>query len=340
MAVASASRLVANKNTFHLHLESLRRRPAHFHLTGEAWAEAARRHRALARRLHVTIGWDGEVLDAALKTADFMVNSNPPKERLRSRAPRLKWIQTTGAGVDGLMPLDWLPEGVALTNNSGSHGAKAEDSCTMALLMLHSRMPQVLTNQRNRVWQYLLTHPIAGRTCVVIGFGDLGAAAGRAARKIGLKVIAVTRSGKAGRPADAACPSSRIDQVLPKADFVIVASPLTPLTRGLLNASRLALLKPGAALINIGRSPIVDYEALRGKLERGELSGAVLDVFDQEPLPAESPLWTTPNLVVMPHITCDSPGYIDNLLDRWFGNFERFLAGKKLRNIVDRELGY
>ncbi len=330
-----------NKNKLlHLHLETLRKRPPHFHLTEEAWAASARRHRALAKRLRVTAGWDGEMLDAALKTADFMVNSNPPKERLRERAPNLKWIQTTGAGVDGLMPLDWLPEGVTLTNNSGSHGAKAEDSCTMALLMLHARMPQILANQRNRAWQYVLTHPIAGRTAVVIGFGDLGAAAGRAAKKLGMKVIAVTRSGKAARPADAAIPSSRIDQALSKADYVIVASPLTSLTRGLLNASRLSLLKPGAALINIGRSPIVDYEALRGKLGRGELSGAVLDVFDQEPLPADSPLWTTPNLVVMPHVTCDSPGYVENLFDRWFANFERLLAGKQLQNIVDQKLGY
>jgi phosphoglycerate dehydrogenase-like enzyme len=330
-----------NKNKrLHLHLETLRRRPRHFHLTEEAWAAAARRHRALAKRLRVTIGWDGEILEEALKTAELMINSNPPKERLRERAPKLKWIQTTGAGVDALMPMDWLPEGAVVTNNSGSHGAKAEDSCAMAILMLHARMPQVLENQRNHKWEYILTHPVAGRTAVVIGFGDLGAAAGRAAKKLGLKVIAVTRSGKAGRPADAAVASSRIDQVLPKADFVIVASPLTSLTRGLLNATRLARLKPGAALVNIGRSPIVDYEALRGKLERGELSGAVLDVFDQEPLPEESPLWTTPNLVVMPHITCDSPGYVDTVLDRWFANFARYLAGKKLTNIVDRSLGY
>ena len=155
-----------------------------------------------------------------------------------------------------------------------------------------------------------------------------------------MKVIAVTRSGKAGRPADASMPVSRIDPALRKADFVIVASPLTSSTRGLLNASRLSLLKPGAGFINIGRSPIVDYEALRGKLERGELCGAVLDVFDVEPLAADSPLWTTPNLVVMPHITCDSPGYVDRLFDFWFENFERFLAKKKLLNIVDRRLGY
>jgi len=324
----------------HLHLETPRTSPAHFHLTEEAWAAAARRHRALARRLRVTIGWDGEILDAALETADLMINSTPPRERLRERAPRLKWIQTTGAGVEGLLPLDWLPDDIVLTNNSGVHGPKAEDSCTMALLALHARLPQIMANQRDRVWRQILTPPIAGATAVVIGFGDLGQAAGRAAKKLGMKVIAITRRGTATRLADAAYPATRIDRVLPRADYVIVASPLTPLTRGLLGASRLALLKPGAALINIARAGIVDYEALRGMLERGALSGAVLDVFDPEPLPAGSPLWSTPNLMVLPHITCDRPGYADFVLDRWFENFERFLGGKRLKNIVDRQLGY
>lgn len=324
----------------HLHLESFRKRSALFHLTEERWAAAAKRHRAFAKRLHVTIGWDGDILDEALKTADVMINSSPPKDRLRERAPRLKWIQTTGAGVDSLVPLTWLPQDIVLTNNSGAHGAKAEDSCTMALLMLNARLPQVLSNQRNHVWQQIFSTPIAGKTAVIVGFGDLGQAAGRAAKKLGLKIIAVTRSGKAGRPADIALPASRIERVLPKADFVIVTTPLTPETRGLFNRARLDLLKPEAGLINIGRSPIIDYAALSDKLGKNELSGAVLDVFDQEPLPTDSPLWTVPNLVITPHISCDDPRYIDMLFDRWFENFERFLAGKRLHNIVDRKLGY
>ncbi|MEK6592238.1 MAG: D-2-hydroxyacid dehydrogenase [Pseudomonadota bacterium] len=324
----------------HLHLESFRKRPALFHLTEEHWAAAAKRHRVLAKRLHVTIGWDGDILDEALKTADVMINSSPPKDRLQERAPRLKWIQTTGAGVDVLAPLSWLPQNIVLTNNSGAHGAKAEDSCTMALLMLNARLPQILGNQRNRVWQQIFSTPIAGKTALIVGFGDLGQAAGRAAKKLGLKIIAVTRSGKAGRPADIALPSSRIERVLPKADFVVVTTPLTAETRGLLNRARLNLLKPEAGIINIGRSPVIDYAALRDKLEKNEISGAVLDVFDQEPLPADSPLWTAPNLVITPHISCDDPRYIDMLFDRWFENFERFLAGRRLNNIVDRKLGY
>src|SRR5688572_14483650 len=318
------------RKTLHLHLESFRKSPALFHLTEERWKAAAQRHRAAARSLEVTIGRDGDILDEALKTADVMINSNPPRERLRERAPRLRWIQTTGAGIEHLLPLDWLPRDVALTNNSGAHSAKAENSCAMAISLLNARLPQMLANQRAHRWEQIYTSPVAGKTVVVIGFGDLGQGAGRAAKKLGAKVIAVTRSGKAGRPADAAVPVSQLDRVLPKADFVIVATPLTPQTHNLLNRARLDLFKPEAGLVNIARAAVVDYDALREKLAKGELAGAMLDVFDPEPLPPDSPLWDTPNLVITPHVTCDDPRYIAQLFDIWFANFERFLAGKPL----------
>jgi len=331
---------MTNDDRFHLHLETLRDRPQHFYLTEELWAAAAERHPELARRLRVTIGWDGENLEPALGTADFMINSVPPKERLRERAPRLKWIQTTGAGVDALLPLDWLPDGITLTNNRGAHGLKAEDSCTLALLALHTRFPETLQHQRDRVWKQILTPPIAGRTAVIVGFGDLGQGAGRAAAKLGLRVLAVTRSGKAAAPAHEAYPVSRIEEALPLADFLVVTTPTTPETRGLIDAKRLDLLKRSAGVINIGRAALMDYARLREKLESGELAGAVLDVFEQEPLPADSPWWTTRNVIVTPHISCDTPGYVDRLLDRWFANFERFVAGRPLENAVDRKLGY
>jgi phosphoglycerate dehydrogenase-like enzyme len=324
----------------HLHLESFRKRPALFHLTEDHWRAAARRHRALAKRLRVTIGWDGDIIGEALKTADVMINSNPPRENLRSRAPRLKWIQTTGAGIDNLLPLDWLPADIALTNNRGAHGPKAEDSCAMAISLLNARLPRLLASQRTRAWEPVYTTPVAGKTAVVIGFGDLGQAAGRAAKKLGARVIAITRSGTSARPADAAYRVSRIDRVLPQADFVIVTTPLTPETRNLLDRRRLDLLKREAGLINIGRSPVVDYDALREKLEAGTLAGAVLDVFQPEPLPADSPLWDTPNLVVMPHVSCDDPRYVGRLLDFWFANLVRFRAGKRLKNLIDRGRGY
>ena len=330
----------ARSTVLHLHLESFRKRPALFHLTEERWLAAAKRHRALAKRLRVTIGWDGDVLGEALKTADVMINSSPPKDGIRARAPRLKWIQTTSAGIDSLLPLDWLPNDIALTNNRGAHGAKAEESCAMAISLLNARLPQLIAHQRNHAWQPIYTTPVSGKTVVVIGFGDLGQGAGRAAKTLGARVIAVTRSGKAARPADEGHPVGRIDRVLPKADFVVVTTPLTPETRNLLNRERLALLKPEAGFVNIGRSPVVDYDALRQKLVEGSLAGAVLDVFQPEPLPPDSPWWDTPNLIVLPHVSCDDPRYIDQLFDTWFANFERFLKGKPLKNRIDPCRGY
>jgi len=329
-----------HQDILHLHLESFRKRPVLFHLTEERWRAAAKRHAAAAKRLRVTIGWDGDIIGEALTTADVMINNSPPKENLRSRAPCLKWIQTTGAGIDGLLPLDWLPGDIALTNNRGAHGPKAEESCAMAISLLNARLPQMLASQRNHAWQPIYTTPVAGKTVVVIGFGDLGQGAGRAAKKLGAKLIAVTRSGKAARPADVVFPVSRIDRVLPTADFVIVTTPLTPETRNLLDRRRLDLLKPEACLVNIGRSPVVDYEALREKLAQGTLAGAVLDVFQPEPLPADSPFWDTPNLIALPHVSCDDPRYVDRLLDFWFENLARLRAGKRLKNLIDRRRGY
>jgi phosphoglycerate dehydrogenase-like enzyme len=325
---------------YHLHIESQRARPQHLSVTEEVWAAAAKRHPDLAEKVRATVGWDGDILEDALRTADFMINWTPPRERLRERAPRLRWIQTTGAGLDAILPLDWLPEGVTLTNNRGAHGHKAEDSVTLALLAIHMRLPALMDQQRARVWREILTPPIAGKTAVVLGFGDLGQAAGRAARKLGLRVIAVTRTGKAAVPADEARSIDALDEVLPAADFLVIASPLLPATRGLIERDRLRRLKPTAGLVNIARAAIVDYAALNGKLARGELAGAVLDVFDEEPLPPDSPWWTTPNVIVMPHVSCDTPGYAERLLDRWFENFRRLLEDRPLANVVDPRLGY
>lgn len=328
-------------NTYHLHLETESQRAALFHLPEAEWRAAAHRHKALAKKLKVTVGWDGNIRDDALKTADFLItNGAPPRDNLRERAPKLKWIQSTAAGVDWLLPLDWLPRDVMLTNNRGAHGPKAFDTVMMSLLMLHQRVPALFAHQQAHKWQPIYTTPIAGKTAVILGFGDLGEHSGRAAKAMGMQVIAVTRSGKPNRHADRVVKTARLDSVLPKADYLVVTTPLTAETRGLMSRARLDLLKPDAGLINIGRSPIIDYEALRAKLDAGELAGAVLDVFDKEPLPADSPWWTTKNTIILPHLSCDDPRYIARLFDFWFSNFERLLAGKKLRNIVDRKLGY
>lgn len=325
----------------HVHIENLRRRAPVFHIHPEDYARAVKRHRALARGLRVTYGWDGDVLDEQLKTADIVVGAPENRANLAVRAPKLKWIHSTLAGVDRLLPLDWLPPGVVLTNNRGVHGHKAEQFMRMAYTFLHTRMPEIQDNQRKHLWRQVFTPTIAGRTALVVGLGDLGEAAARAAKTLGLKVIGVRRSVKPCRHADSVHTFRALDRLLPKADFVVLAVPLTPETRNLLSRDRMELLKPGCSVINIARAQVMDYAALADKLEAGELSGAIVDVVDPEPLPPESPLWDVPNLVITPHISCDDYGhYADLSLDLVFDNLARLLAGKPLRNRVSAKLGY
>lgn len=325
-----------------LHIENMRSKAPIFHTLPAHWAAACARHRALARRIgEVSFGWDGDVLEAALADADLVIGVPAQRDDLAGRAPRLKWLHATSAGVDGVLPLTWLPRGVVFTNNSGAHGRKAEQYMTMAYNLLNSRMAAIMTNQHRRHWEALFSPSIAGKTAVVIGLGDLGAGAARAAQKLGLKVIGVRRSAQKNRYADKVVTYRQLDRVLPQADFVVLAVPLTTETRGLLSAKRLALLKPSAGIVNIGRGPVADYAALEARLRGGKLGGAVLDVVDPEPLPADSSLWTTPNVILTPHISCDDgEHYIDISLDLWFENLALFLAGKKLKRRIDPKLGY
>jgi phosphoglycerate dehydrogenase-like enzyme len=233
-----------------------------------------------------------------------------------------------------------LPEQITVTNSSGIHGDKTEDFISMALLMLHNKMPQILANQTKQIWDMIHEFNIRGRTATVIGFGDVGRAAGLGAKRLGMKVIAVTRSGTAQPLADETISVSQLDSVLPRTDYLIVAAPLTADTRGLITDSRIASLPKGAGLINIGRSPIVDYAAVIKHLESKRLDGAILDVFDKEPLEPGSPLWTTPNLIVTPHISCDAPDYVQRVLDCWFANFAKLTTTGQLDNKVNRQLGY
>lgn len=325
----------------HLHVENARGKAGLYQVTPERWTLACRRHRPLARRLRVTFGWDGDTLEHELRTAEIVIGVPAKRDELAARAPCLRWLHATSAGVDGLLPLDWLPRNVTFTNNRGAHGNKAEEYMRMAYTMLHTRMPQIIANQREHRWEQVFSPVLAGRTALVIGLGDLGEAAARAARQLGLRVIGVRRVARKSRHADSVHPYSRLDALLPKADFVVLAVPLTAETRNLLNRGRLALLKSTAGVINISRAAVADYAALAARLRSGALAGAIVDVVEPEPLPADSPLWEVPNLVITPHVSCDdAEHYVDISLDLWFENFGRYLARKPLLRRVDPRLGY
>jgi phosphoglycerate dehydrogenase-like enzyme len=323
-----------------VHVDNCRAYDQVFWITPERWASASRRHRALASRLEARIAWDLEGFEEAMQTAEILIGWEFPRKDLRARAPRLRWVHLTGAGLEHLAPFDWIPEGVVVTNNSGVHGPKASEYAEMAILMLANRIPSHVTNQRQARWQQAFPAPVRGKTLLIVGVGAMGSAAAARAKSLGLRVLGIRRTGKPQRHVDRMFGPDSLDRLLPQADFVLVTAPLTPATRDLIGRRQLDLMKPEAGLINMGRAGVVDYEALADKLTRGELGGAILDVFDPEPLPSSSPLWRTPNLVMTPHCSSDAPDYADRTLDLFFDNLRRYLAGRPLRNTVDRALQY
>jgi len=309
--------------------------------TKAEFRDIARRYPDLAGRLRVSYAADETELASKLARAEVLVGWKFPTAGLGTRAPALKWIQLTGAGVEHLLPLDWLPAKVKLTNCSGVHGPKQGEFATMALLMLHSHMTFFATAQRRHHWEQRLSSLISGKTVVFVGLGGMGGAAAQSARHLGLEVIGITRSGRENPHADQVLPVERIDRVLPKADFLYLAAPLTAASRGLIGRRELQILKPGAGLVNVGRGGLVDEAALIAALKSGRLSGAILDVFAEEPLPEDSPLWDAPNLLVVPHVSSDDrEAYMPRNYDLLLRNCRRFLAGRPLLNRIDPKLEY
>jgi len=288
----------------------------------------------------VTIAFDDEPEAERLTAAEILIAGKFDREGLAARAPALRWVHARSAGVEHLLPLDWLPPQVVLTNSSGAHGRKAGEFGLMALMMLNDHMPEHMTNQRRHRWTPVYSTPIEGKTVVILGVGGIGGAVAGLARLLGLKVVGVTRSGEPHPACDRVVQTTELLSVLPEADFLLVACPLTPETRGLVGRAALDRMKPGAGIVNMSRAALVDYDALLERLRAGELRGAILDVFDPEPLPADSPLWSAPNLIVTPHVSSDPRDYPEAIVGLLTDNFARLAGGRPLRNRVDRRRGY
>lgn len=330
----------ARATPVHLHIENTSSLGEVFAATPERVAAALARHPALAGKLRITIGQDGDIIERELRTAQVLFGWRFDRGRLAERAPALRWVHAHGAGVNHLMPLDWLPSGAVLTNSRGVHGEKADQYVIMALLMANAGLPQMVTNQRAARWRQVFTTSITGKTLLVIGVGHIGGGAARWAKRFGLRVIGIRRSGKPHRSVDEMHRPEALRSLLPEADFVLMTAPHTADTEQMLGAAEIAAMKPGAALVNYSRAQLVDYGALRRRLESNELV-AILDVFDPEPLPPDSPLWQTPNLIITPHCSSDDRElYTPRTLDLVFRNMERFIAGRPLANRVSRRLQY
>ena len=312
-----------------------------FTISMDRYQQVARRYPDLAEQVEVFVDWDTDHWVESMQTAEVLLTWNLPTENLAELAPKLKWIHCIGAGVEHLCPMDWVPDGVTITNNKGAHADKAGEYALMAVLMLHNKMPAILSNQRSASWNSLFSTPIEGKTVGLVGVGSIGGGAAEQLDKMPLHIIGVSRHGKPHPHVHEMVAMDQLDTVLPRMDYVFVSLPATPETVGLFDHQRLQSLKAGAGIINVGRGSTFDYDALANLLASGHLSGAVIDVFDEEPLPHDSPLWVAPNFVVTPHVSADDgDNYVPITLELFFNNLRRYLSGEPLLNVVRPELGY
>lgn len=288
-----------------------------------------------------------EGLRRVLAETDVLLTTPVVPPDLHELAPALRWVQLTSAGVDRLLESPLLARGVLVTTASGIHGIPIGEYVLAGMLALAKGLPQAMAAQRERAWRPYVPEELAGRTLGIVGLGAIGSHLARLARAFQMRVIAVRRSCQRPqeRPPDAPevdllLPPSHLDRLLSEADYVALCVPLTRETQGLIGRRELALMRPGAVLINIARGPVVDEEALIEALREGRLGGAVLDVFQREPLPPESELWEMSNVILTPHISGGTPRYMERAIDIFCDNLRRFLAGQPLRNLVDPQRGY
>jgi phosphoglycerate dehydrogenase-like enzyme len=256
------------------------------------------------------------------------------------RMPALRWIQALTAGVEGWLALPDLPAGITLTCARGTHRVQMPENILGALFHLTKPYAGIALDQKEHRWRRRVSETLAGTTLGILGLGVIGQELARKAEALEMRVIG-TRKSPAPLPHVAQVyGSDGTDEVLAASDWVLLLLPVTPETRGFMNAARLKRMKPTAHLLNFGRGELVVDADLIEAVKARTIAGAVLDVFTTEPLPAEHPFWGTENILVLPHIGGLHPGR-DHIVARLFvDNVERFLAGKPLRETVERARGY
>lgn len=264
-----------------------------------------------------------------------------PAEMTRN-APRLRWIQATSAGIAETIRRAGLYEtDLVFTTAAGVHANSLAEFALFGLLYFYRGVPHLLRWQAEHHWERYTNRELTGARVLVVGLGGVGRAVARRCALFGLEVWGSRRT--AGTPPDGVTrlvPYRDIRSVLPEIDGLILACPLTEQTHRLIGRDELAVMKPSAVLVNIARGPVVDEAALIDCLRAGRLAGAALDVFEKEPLPAESPLWAMPNVLISPHSASTVQQENQRIVDLFCENLRRYLDGRPLLNLFERDRGY
>lgn len=284
---------------------------------------------------------DGDIADA-----DAMIRWWTPKDILRrvlKEAPALRWIHTPSAGIDGIVIPELLERPITLTNAAGAHAIPIAEFVLMYMLSHVKRTQEMFVLTPENAWEqgrHLHLSELHGKTLLILGLGGIGQEIARRASPFGMRVIGIRRRPQPMDGVEQVVGEDAWRELLPEADYVVIATPLTEATRGMVDAAAFARMKPEAYLINIARGEIIDTQALLDALHQGRIAGAALDALPEEPLPPTHPLWQAPNVWITPHISWSSPHMRQRVLAIFLENLRRFGADEPLINVVDMAAGY
>jgi phosphoglycerate dehydrogenase-like enzyme len=299
--------------------------------------------RAAAPGMRVEVTRDRAAIERLLDEIEIAAGWFP--HELIARAPKLRWLQEWGAGVDWLLRHPEVAElDFVLTNASGVHAIPISEQILAYLLAFARQLPAAVRAQERRAWKAPgrgELFELAAKTLLLVGVGAIGERTAAIASALGLRVLGVRRSAREGVPGvEAMYGPDRLLDLLPEADFVVLTVPLSRATQGMIGERELRAMKPSAYLSNIGRGGTIQEDVLIRALRERWIAGAALDVFEHEPLPADSPLWAMDNVIITAHYAGLTPHYDERALAIFLDNLRRYRAGEPLRNVVDKQAGY
>jgi phosphoglycerate dehydrogenase-like enzyme len=260
-------------------------------------------------------------------------------------APQVKWIHSLSAGVEKVLIPEFVASPVPLTNARGVFKRSLAEFAVLGMLYFYKRVRRLVENQRGHKWDNFPVDFLNGKTLGVVGYGEIGRECAILAKALGMQIHAVRRNPELSAKdpiLDRIFPSTELHAMLSEVDAVVAAAPLTPETKHMLSDKEFSVMKPTAIVMNVGRGPVIDEAALIRALQEKRIMAAALDVFEEEPLREESPLWEMENVLISPHCTdrTQNPDWLDLSMQLFIDNFKRYLKGEPLENLVNKKAGY
>ena len=287
-----------------------------------------------------------DVVAQAIPEAEVIANSAFGGEPFRSLFPharKVKWVHSLSAGVENILTPELIASPVPLTNGRGVFRASLAEFAVAAMLFFSKDLRRMVRSQEAGRWDQFDVDMLAGATLGIVGYGEIGVATAQLARAFGIKVLALRRKPALSHNdpnVDAVFEPARILELLAESDYVLVAAPNTPETRGMIGEPELSSMKPTAVIINVGRGPVIVETALVEALRNKRIRGAALDVFDHEPLPAGHPFYSLDNVLLSPHTADHTVGWVELAVDLFVENMRLYQSGQPLKNVVDKKAGY